>query len=91
MLIGRPYVYGLVVAGEAGVRRVPQLIRDETQTPWACLARAIAPKSPVTACAAVARRSGVAHLRCVCQLHFRRDGLRDRVNRLAAHRHRESA
>jgi len=30
-LIGRPYVYGLALGGEAGVRRVLEILRDETE------------------------------------------------------------
>jgi isopentenyl diphosphate isomerase/L-lactate dehydrogenase-like FMN-dependent dehydrogenase len=29
VLIGRPYLWGLAVDGEAGVRRVIELLRDE--------------------------------------------------------------
>lgn len=31
VLIGRPYIYGLAVGGEAGVRRVIELLRNETE------------------------------------------------------------
>jgi isopentenyl diphosphate isomerase/L-lactate dehydrogenase-like FMN-dependent dehydrogenase len=31
VLMGRPYVYGLAIGGEAGVRRALQIIRDETE------------------------------------------------------------
>jgi isopentenyl diphosphate isomerase/L-lactate dehydrogenase-like FMN-dependent dehydrogenase len=31
VLIGRPYVYGLAVAGEAGVRHVIRMLREETE------------------------------------------------------------
>lgn len=31
VLVGRPYIYGLAIGGEAGVRRVLQILRDETE------------------------------------------------------------
>lgn len=31
VLVGRPYVYGLAIGGEAGVRRVLQILHDETE------------------------------------------------------------
>jgi len=31
VLVGRPYIYGLAVAGEEGVRRVIRILRDETE------------------------------------------------------------
>jgi 4-hydroxymandelate oxidase len=31
VLIGRPYLWGLAAAGEAGVRRVLDLLRDELE------------------------------------------------------------
>ncbi|HEX9581677.1 MAG TPA: alpha-hydroxy acid oxidase [Gemmatimonadales bacterium] len=37
VLIGRPYVYGLAVDGEAGVRRVLELLREETELALALL------------------------------------------------------
>jgi isopentenyl diphosphate isomerase/L-lactate dehydrogenase-like FMN-dependent dehydrogenase len=32
VLIGRPYLYGLAVDGEAGIRHVLGLLRDEIET-----------------------------------------------------------
>lgn len=31
VLIGRPYIYGLAIGGEAGVRRTLEIVRDETE------------------------------------------------------------